>query len=122
MLASDAGRARFWAESAIERDGAIDFIFPNGLTWRGAVLAAHPPYHFSVRYFANSRVTFELSPDGNGGVDLSLSDAGVPEADRLETTAGWVSVLLSLKAACDFAVDLRSHDPARTWDDGYCDN
>ena len=29
LLASDAGRARFWAEEALERGGAIDFVFPG---------------------------------------------------------------------------------------------
>jgi hypothetical protein len=36
--------------------------------------------------------------------------------------AGWVSVLLGLKAAADHGVDLRNHDAARTWSQGYCDN
>ena len=36
--------------------------------------------------------------------------------------AGWVSVLLTLKAAIDFDVDIRNHDPKRTWDQGYADN
>jgi hypothetical protein len=36
--------------------------------------------------------------------------------------AGWVSVLLALKAAADFGIDLRNHDPARTWNKGYVDN
>jgi hypothetical protein len=36
--------------------------------------------------------------------------------------AGWVSVLLALKAAADFRVDLRSHDPQRTWSQGYADD
>jgi hypothetical protein len=35
--------------------------------------------------------------------------------------AGWVSVLLALKAAVDFGVDLRNSDPARRWEDGYVD-
>lgn len=54
--------------------------------------------------------------------DLTLSDAGVPAADRAEVTAGWVSVLLALKAAVDFGVDLRNHDRQRTWGTGYADN
>jgi hypothetical protein len=29
---------------------------------------------------------------------------------------------MALKAAADFGVDLRSHDPARTWDQGFVDN
>jgi hypothetical protein len=31
-------------------------------------------------------------------------------------------VLLALKSAADFGVDLRNHDPARTWDQGYAEN
>jgi hypothetical protein len=54
--------------------------------------------------------------------DLALTDRGVPSADRVEVIAGWVSVLLSLKAALDFGVDLRSDDPQRTWDQGYVEN
>jgi hypothetical protein len=29
MLTTDEGRARFWAESAVENDGKIQFVFPN---------------------------------------------------------------------------------------------
>jgi hypothetical protein len=47
---------------------------------------------------------------------------GVPEADRVDVTAGWVSVLLALKAAVDFGVDLRNHDPQRSWEHGYAEN
>ncbi len=42
-LATDAGRASFWAESAIERDRLIHFVFPNGITWEAQVLEAHLP-------------------------------------------------------------------------------
>jgi uncharacterized protein YndB with AHSA1/START domain len=122
LLATDAGRARFWAESAAERDGALDFVFPNGLTWRGRILANDPPRRYTVEYFGDSTTTFELEPDGAGGTDLTLTDTGVPEADLPETTAGWVSVLMSLKAAVDHGVDLRNHDPARSWDQGFADN
>ncbi len=31
LLATDEGRARFWAESAVERNGHIDFEFINGM-------------------------------------------------------------------------------------------
>ena len=47
---------------------------------------------------------------------------GVPEADRMEVMAGWVSVLLALKAAADFGVDLRNHDARRTGEQGYAEN
>lgn len=33
-----------------------------------------------------------------------------------------VSVFLALKAAADFGVDLRNHDPSRSWSQGYAEN
>ncbi len=122
LLATDAGRARFWAESAVEAGGHIRFVFPNGAVWRGQVLTAEPPRRFSLIYYGGSTATFDLAEDGHGGTDLTLTDEGVPDADFAEVLAGWVSVLLALKAAADFGVDLRNHDPARTWDQGYADN
>ena len=122
LLATDAGRASFWAESAPEKAGAIEFAFINGTRWRGAVLAAECPRVFAVEYFGGSRATFNLTPDGAGGTDLTLVESGVPEAWEAENRAGWISVLMALKAAADSGVDLRNHDPARTWDQGYCDN
>ena len=122
LLASDAGRARFWSETAVARDGAIEFAFVNGMRWRGAVLAAERPRLFTVEYFGGSRASFELAPDGARGTDLTLVESGVPEEWEAENRCGWISVLLALKAAADFGVDLRNHDPQRTWSQGYCDN
>jgi len=122
LLATDEGRAKAWAESAVEVDGAIDFIFPNGQRWRGKIIERSQPTRFAVEYFGGSITTFELADDGAGGADLTLTDAGVPAADRTEVIAGWVSVLLALKAAVDFGVDLRNHDPGRTWDEGFAEN
>ena len=121
-LATDSGRASFWAESAIERDDAIHFIFPSGQTWQGQILAAEPPRLFRLVYYGGSITTFLLEEDGAGGTDLTLTDAGVLPADRGEVTAGWVSVLMALKAAVDFGVDLRNHNPQRSWEQGYADN
>lgn len=121
-LSTDGGRAKFWAESAIERDGVIEFVFPNGITWEGKILRADPPYQYAVRYYGNSVAAFSLADDGHGGTDLELTDTDVPEVDRCEVIAGWVSVLMALKAAVDFDVDLRSHTPLRTWDNGYVEN
>lgn len=122
MLASDEGRTRFWAESAVERDGAIAFEFPDGTRWRGRIFEHRSPRRFGVEYLGASRVRFELEPDGHGGTDLLLRDEGVPREHREETLSGWVSVLMSLKAAVDHGVDLRNHDPRRTWSQGYVDN
>jgi uncharacterized protein YndB with AHSA1/START domain len=122
LLASDAGRASFWAESAIERDGAIDWVFPGGQTWRGTIIEHQPPERFAVEYYGGSTATFELADDGAGGTDLALTDAGVASEDRGEVIAGWVSVLMALKAAADHNVDLRNHDAGRTWEQGFVDN
>ena len=64
----------------------------------------------------------DLEEDGQGGTDVTLIDEGVPSDDRTEVIAGWVSVLLALKASVDFNVDLRTHDPDRQWDQGYAEN
>lgn len=120
-LATDAGRARFWAESAPEADGRITFNFLGHPPVTGRILERKPPAIFSVEYF-ESVVEFSLVEDGVGGTDLTLVATGVPEADRAEITAGWVSVLMAMKAAVDFGVDLRNHDDTRTWSDGYADN
>lgn len=121
-LSTDAGRASFWAESAIERDGIIHFVFPNKMTWDAHILAAIPNSRYTVQYIGNSITTFSLEEDGQGGTDLTLTDAGVPAADRTEVIAGWVSVLMALKASVDFGIDLRTHDPDRQWDRGYAEN
>jgi uncharacterized protein YndB with AHSA1/START domain len=121
LLSTDQGRAQFWAKSATEHSGVIDFRFPNGMQWQGRILECRDPETFSVDYFGD-RVTFELRNDGYGGTDLLLIDHGQMSEDRYETHAGWVSVLMALKAAADHGIDLRNHDPERTWDQGYTDN
>ncbi|HLE54481.1 MAG TPA: SRPBCC domain-containing protein [Thermoplasmata archaeon] len=122
MLATDEGRARFWAESANEREGTIHFEFPDGMIWQGRVLEAKPPHRFSVDYFGHSTVIFDVREDGEGGTDLFLTARSPVPEDREEEIPGWISVLMALKAAVDFGVDLRNHDPTRTWDQGYADN
>lgn len=122
LLATDGGRERFWAESTREEHGLIEFVFPNGTRWRGRILEDRPPERFSVEYLGGSISTFELKPDGHGGTDLTLTDRQVKEEWRAEVIAGWVSVLMALKAAVDFGVDLRNHDLRRTWDQSYAEN
>lgn len=122
MLATDEGRARFWAESAVERDGVIRFVAPGDVRWESEILEASPPTRFSVRYFGGTIATFVLAAGGAGGTDLTLIDEELPQGWYRDVLPGWVSVLLALKAAADFGVDLRNHDPARTWDKGYADN
>ena len=63
-----------------------------------------------------------LESDKNQETNLTLSNEGVSEAEFVEVRSGWVSVLLNLKAVADFKVDLRNHDPNKTWNQGYVDN
>jgi hypothetical protein len=51
-----------------------------------------------------------------------LTDENAKNEFEYEIRSGWISVLLLLKAAVDFGVDMRNHDPKRTWDHTYCDN
>jgi uncharacterized protein YndB with AHSA1/START domain len=122
MLSTTTGRERFWAESAPERDGAIHFVFPGGEKWQGRILEASPPHRYQVEYYGGSLTTFDLAEDEQGGTELTLTDLGVDPQDRAEVIAGWVSVLMALKAAVDHGVDLRNHQRDRSWAEGYVEN
>ena len=116
------GRRRFWAQSAEEVEpGVVEFRFADGQSWRGRILERVPPSRFAITYFQDSLATFELEPDGRGGTDLRLTERGVPADAWLDNYAGWVTVLLTLKAAVDFGIDLRNGDPRCTWAAGYVD-
>jgi uncharacterized protein YndB with AHSA1/START domain len=122
MLTTNDGRALFWAESAMELDKQVQFVFPNGQIWHGKILEAKEASLFKVDYLGNSTVTIEVAEDGAKGSILTLTAEGIVEKDRAELLAGWVSVLLALKAAADFGVDLRNHDSRYTWEKGFVDN
>jgi uncharacterized protein YndB with AHSA1/START domain len=122
FIATNEGRARFWAETAVASGRVIHFVFPNGQRHQGRILESVPDSRFSIEYLGGSIVTLTLEQARSGGTDLTLTDQGVYEEERYEVIAGWVSVLLALKAAVDFGVDLRNHDRNRTWDDGYVEN
>jgi uncharacterized protein YndB with AHSA1/START domain len=116
---TDGGRERFWAETSRAGEGGFELCFLNGQALRVAIVEARAPERLVFRYFGGSTVTVDLAPDGSGGCDLRLREQGAPEP--IENRSGWVSVLLACKAAVDFGVDLRSHDPGRGWDEGYVD-
>lgn len=121
VLATDEGRRLFWAVQAPELEGSIRFEFGNGMELTCPVLERRRPEIFALEYFGGSKVKFELTEDGAGGTDLTMTESQVPEANRWIHLPGWIPVLLSLKAAVDFSVDLRNHDPNRSWDHGYVD-
>lgn len=120
-LATDAGRARYWAESAPEVNGSVTFHILNYEPFSGRILKKRMPSLFALEYFGTV-VEFSLQDDGMGGTDLSLVATQVDESIRMEMVAGWVSVLMAMKAAVDHGVDLRNHDASRSWGDGYADN
>jgi uncharacterized protein YndB with AHSA1/START domain len=119
-LDSDEGRASFWAESAVENDGEIEFRFVDGSRCRSRVIARRAPDLFEIEYMGGP-ARFELAPDGSGGTDLLLSHAGIQQEDWQEVHAGWLNVLFPLKAWLVHGVDLRNHDRQRSWEQGYAD-
>jgi DNA-binding HxlR family transcriptional regulator/uncharacterized protein YndB with AHSA1/START domain len=119
-LSNDEGRRRFWAETRAEADGRILFVFPNGGEYEGTLLESRPPELFEVEYFGGV-ARFELTADGRGGTDLHLTHTGQRGEQWIETHAGWLSVLLMLKAMVTHGVDLRTRDPWRSWDHGFVD-
>lgn len=119
-LDSNDGRAAFWAESALEREGAIDFRFVDGSGCRSRIVERRRPHVWAVDYMG-AVARFEMSPDERGGTDLLLTHTGVPEEEWTEVHAGWLNVLFPLKAWLLYGIDLRNHDPARSWAHGYAD-
>lgn len=121
LLVTSEGRSKFWSEKATEEDGVIHFLFPNGQTYDGRILKKVHNKEFHLDYF-DSVVKFQLEQAENDGTDLTLINENVPESNFLEVHAGWISILMNLKAGADFQCDLRNHDPKRTWNQGYADN
>jgi len=120
-LATDEGRASFWAESAVEKDDLITFSILGYEPYRSRLLKQVPPLQYCIEYFGTV-VEFTLKEDINGGTDLTLLATDVDESIRMEMTAGWVSVLMAMKAYVDHGIDLRNHDRNRTWSAGFVDN
>lgn len=121
FLVTQEGREKFWSVSAPLHEGYIHFTFANGQHYNSRVLSSVPNSYFQIDYF-DSLVEFTLQEDGRNGTDMTVINVGVLEADYTEVHAGWVSWLLTLKAAVDFQIDFRNHDPERTWDQGFVDN
>jgi uncharacterized protein YndB with AHSA1/START domain len=117
---TDEGREQFWAQKSRSASSSFWLSFPDGTEEECRALRTEPPGLFEFTYFG-STVTIELESDGRGGADLTLTNTDVSAADYEEVYAGWLNILLPLKAAADFRVDLRNHDPTRTWRQGYVD-
>lgn len=121
LLSTDYGRAAFWAEYTESRDDRLVFHFPGGEVLETRVLEVSRPHRFALTYFDGTTVRFELR-EARPGTELVLSETGLTAEGLRENRAGWISVLLALKAFADHGVDLRNHDPRRSWSEGYVDN
>jgi uncharacterized protein YndB with AHSA1/START domain len=120
LLDTDAGRERFWALHSHAVPRGFDLVFPGGLQGRVEVLGRDKPRHLSIRYFG-SEADFELTEREDGGCLFEVRCRCDDPAEWLEFFPGWVSWLLTLKAAADFDVDLRNNEPRRTWAERYVD-
>ena len=120
-LTTDKGRSKFWAEETKEENGYIEFRFLNYPTYKAKIFEYEPLKLFRLEYFGTD-VTFELRKTDDGGTDLILNALTTNEKEKQEMTAGWVSVLMAMKGAVDFGIDLRNHNPERVWGNGFLDN
>jgi len=118
-LSTDEGRRAFWAVDTLERDGQIRFRFSNGVSTTSRIMAAQAPHLFELDYFGMP-TRFAIAPAGDGAI-VTVTAADVPEHDWADVHAGWVSVLLLMKAYVDYGIDLRNGDPVRSWDAGFVD-
>lgn len=121
FLATDCGREAFWAEKSTTVDSEFTLMFPDRSTITVPIRIRQQPHVFEIEYFG-SITRFVLQPAGATATDLQLTAMGVPLDDMVEVGAGWVSVLLALKSTINYGNDLRNHERARTWTDGYIDN
>lgn len=118
-LTTDQGRCSFWAERSHETLDGFELVFSNGQTTQVSVLETVAGQFFKVRYF-EAPTSFSLEPIGEGTI-LTLK-AIVSDDDYVETHAGWVSVLMALKAQVEGGIDLRNHARTYSWDQGFADN
>jgi uncharacterized protein YndB with AHSA1/START domain len=121
-ISTDGGREQFWAErSETTGPGTLRLTFPNGETSTVQIREMRSPSLMEFVYFG-ALTRLELMRAKEGGTVVTLTARGVSPAAAMDLHAGWVSVLLALKAAVDHHIDLRNHRRDRTWDTGFCDN
>ena len=111
--------ARFWCERSEPMPQGFRQRFIDGTVGECAVLESRPPARLVLRYFG-SRIELELARR-EAGTDLTLTATEVAASDWHDMHAGWLNVLLPFKAWIDHGLDLRNHDPARTWRERYVD-
>ncbi len=119
LISTDDGRSRFWVEKTVEKGDVIHWTFKPGVGASMKVFEKSPPRKFAFEFFDDSRVTFDVEPDGKGGTDLTMTNSNLPEKDIPDMTPGWVGILMNLKAVVDHSIDLRNLDSARSGEQGF---
>jgi uncharacterized protein YndB with AHSA1/START domain len=109
----------FWSERSEQDPEGFRLEFIDGTVALCRVIESVSPSHIRMHYFG-AQVDITLEPL-DGGTDLKLTAQNVPVDEWQDVFAGWLNVLLPFKAWVDFGVDIRSHDPKRTWHEGYVD-
>lgn len=120
-LTTKSGIESFWAERAIIKENYVMFEFPNGMNYTSKIYEISYPTDFQLDYF-KSKLHIQLFRADKGGTILSLLNDQVADPEFAEVSAGWVSVLMNLKAVLDYNCDLRNHDGEKTWDQGFINN
>lgn len=121
LIATDDGRQRFWAERSQQNADQITLTFPDGSQTVLDVISQEPPSTWVVRYFG-ALTSFEVQATSVDTAVLEVRASDVPDGDCVELAAGWVSVLMNLKAVVNAGTDLRNHHRDRTWQTGFVDN
>ena len=121
LLTTDAGRERFWSEASYRSGTRIELRFPDGSSCTADVVREDPPRSFALRYFG-TLTTFDLAAVTGNCTVLEVRAHDVPPPDQPDVAAGWVSVLLCLKAHLNAGIDLRNHTASRSWQEGFVDN
>lgn len=121
FLTTDNGRSKYWAEETTEANEFVEFRILNYPSYKSKIIEKKPHSLFRLEYFGTD-VRFELTETEDKGTDLYLKVVTPNDSIKNEMAAGWVSVLMAMKAAVDFGIDLRNHHPERIWENGYLDN
>lgn len=116
-IATDAGRRLWWSSKSDEKDGYLNLSFG-----RFRILRKIPDKEFSFNYLDDTTARFLLTACESGGTDLNITETGISSEDHwLQNYPGWVEVLLVLKGAVDFGIDLRHGKNGKTWEDDFVD-
>jgi hypothetical protein len=117
FINTDEGRKKWWSGSSTEKDGILNLGFASF-----PIIERAQNRYFKFTYIGNTTDVFTLTPTPDGGTDLNITESGIPTEEHfLLSFAGWVEVLLVLKGAVDFDIDLRNGFADKTWENNFVD-